>query len=63
MALGLACLGLNISIAVPIPLWGSDAVRKRLSETIGKNGGSLTHFDHPAQVQEIMECFPDSEVV
>ena len=56
-ALGLAALGLRVSVAIPLPLWGSEPVRGWLDEKLAAQGGSLTHFDHPAQGEEIMEWF------
>ena len=57
VALGLAALGIRVGVAVPLPLWGSDGVRKLLGEKLAAQGGSLTHFDHPAQAQEILDWF------
>jgi hypothetical protein len=57
MALGLACLGLRVGVAVPLPLWGSEKVRNLLQERLAAAGGSLTHFDHPAQADEILDWF------
>jgi hypothetical protein len=56
-ALGLATMGLRVSLAVPIPLWGSEKVRNLLQEKLAAVGGSLTHFDHPAQAEEILDWF------
>ncbi len=57
IALGLASLGLKISVAVPLPLWGSERVRTLLAEKLTAQGGSLTHFDHPPHAQEILDWF------
>ena len=57
VALGLASLGSRVCVAVPLPLWGSEGVRKLLEEKLAAQGGSLTHFDHPAQAQEILDWF------
>ena len=57
IALGLASLGLRVCVAMPLPLWGSEKVRNLLEEKLAIQGGSLTHFDHPAQAQEILEWF------
>ena len=57
LALGLAALGIRVGVAVPLPLWGSEGVRKLLGEKLAAQGGSLTHFDHPAQAQEILDWF------
>lgn len=56
-AVGLAGLGLRVCIAQPLPLWGSELVGNFLQETMAAQGGSLTHFDHPAQAQEILDWF------
>jgi len=56
-ALGLAAIGVRVNMAVPIPLWGSDAVRKLLAEKLSACGGELTHYDHPAQPEEILDWF------
>ena len=56
-ALGLAGLGLRVGMAVPLPLWGSEKVRNLLQEKLAAMGGSLTHFDHPAQAEEIVDWF------
>jgi hypothetical protein len=55
VALGLAALGLKVAVANPLPLWGSEEVRKRLAGRLESGGGSLAHFDHPAQPQEILD--------
>ena len=60
MAIGMAALGLKVCVAVPLPLWGSENVGRVLTEKLSATGGSLTHFDHPAQVQEIFEWFMGS---
>jgi hypothetical protein len=57
VALGLAALGVRVCVAVPLPLWGSEAVRKLLEEKLADQGGSLTYFDHPAHAQEILDWF------
>ena len=57
VALGLATLGVRVCVAVPLPLWGSEGVRKLLEEKLAAQGGSLTHFDHPAHAQEIVDWF------
>ncbi|MBM4331582.1 MAG: hypothetical protein FJ117_10230 [Deltaproteobacteria bacterium] len=57
MALGLASLSVKISVAVPLPLWGSEKVRNLLAEKLGAQGGSLTHFDHAPHAQEILDWF------
>jgi hypothetical protein len=56
-ALGLAALGLKVLVAVPLPLWGSKKVRMTLMENLAAVGGILTHFDHPAKADEILEWF------
>jgi len=62
MALGLAGLGLKVCAAIPLPLWGSEMVRNLLQEKLAALGGSLTHFDHPAHPQEILEWFLKEEL-
>jgi hypothetical protein len=57
VALGLAVLSLRVGTAVPLPLWGSEKVRNLLQEKLAAMGGSLTHFDHPAQAEEILDWF------
>ena len=57
LALGLAALGIKVAIAVPLPLWGSETVRTALKETLAAAGGTLAHFDHPAQADELLELF------
>jgi hypothetical protein len=57
IALGLASLGLRVCVAIPLPLWGSERVRNLLQEELASQGGSLAHFDHPAQAQEILDWF------
>jgi hypothetical protein len=57
VALGLAVLGLRVGMAVPLPLWGSEKVRNLLQERLAAMGGSLIHFDHPAQAEEILDWF------
>lgn len=56
-ALGLAALGLKVSVAVPVPVWGSEKVRTALRESLAAAGGILAHFDHPAQGDELLEWF------
>ena len=57
MALGLAAVGTRVCVAVPLPLWGSEKVRNLLAEKLEATGGTLTHFDHPADPQEIVKWF------
>ena len=57
LALGLAALGLKVSVAVPLPLWGSATVRTTLRKSLAAAGGILAHFDHPAQADEILDWF------
>jgi len=57
IALGLAAMGLRVAIAAPIPLWGGEGARRLLSEQLAACGGELTHFDHPAQTEEMLEWF------
>jgi hypothetical protein len=57
VALGLAVLGLRVGMAVPLPLWGSEKARNLLQEKLAAMAGSLTHFDHPAQAEEILDWF------
>jgi hypothetical protein len=57
LALGLAALGLKVSVAVPLPLWGSKMVREALGKKLADMGGSLDHFDHPVQGEELLEWF------
>ncbi|MCX5906465.1 MAG: hypothetical protein NTY64_04550 [Deltaproteobacteria bacterium] len=61
-ALGFAALGVRVCITTPLPLWGSEGVRRLLAEKITALGGSLTHFDHPAHAQEILEWFLEEGV-
>lgn len=58
-ALGLASLGMRVCIATPLPLWGSEKVRSLLQERMAATGGELTHFDHLATPQEILEWFTE----
>ncbi len=60
LALGLAALGLKVSVAAPLPLWGSENVRGLLRDDLAAAGGSLTHFDHPARAEEILDWFLQS---
>ena len=60
LALGLAALGLKVSVATPLPLWGSEKVRGLLRETLAAAGGGLSHFDHPARAEEILDWFVES---
>jgi hypothetical protein len=53
----LAGLGLRVCVATPLPLWGSEKVRNLVAEKLAILGGGLTHFDHPAQAQEIVDWF------
>ena len=57
IALGLASLGLKISVAVPLPIWGSEGIRHLLEKKLAAQGGSLTHYDHPPHAQEILDWF------
>jgi len=59
VALGLAGLGLDVCVASPIPLWGSESVRNLLSEILSASGGSLHPFDHPPHAQEILDWFTE----
>jgi hypothetical protein len=57
IALGLAGLGLKVSVAVPLPLWGSEKVRSILSESLAAVNGSLAHYDHPVAADELLDWF------
>ncbi len=57
LALGLAALGQKVLVAVPLPLWGSETLLATLRESLAAAGGILTHFDHPAQADEILDWF------
>ncbi|OGP96782.1 MAG: hypothetical protein A2157_00725 [Deltaproteobacteria bacterium RBG_16_47_11] len=57
VALGLAGLGMDVCVASPLPLWGSEKVRNLLSERFADVGGTMTHYDHPANPEEILEWF------
>jgi len=57
IALGLAASGLPVCVSTPLPVWGSELVRKMLREQIGKGGGSLVHFDHSVQPSELLNGF------
>jgi hypothetical protein len=57
LALGLAVLGMKVSLATPIPLWGSEPVRILLREELAALGGILTHFDHPVRAEELLDWF------
>jgi len=57
LALGLAALGLKVLVAVPLPLWGSETLLATLRKSLAAAGGTLTHFDHPAQSDEILDWF------
>ena len=57
MAVGLAAAGLRVAVASPIPIWGSENVRRVLSEQLAACGGELMHVDHPAQTEEMVEWF------
>ena len=57
LALGLAILGTKVSLATPVPLWGSEKVRVLLREELAELGGVLTHFDHPVRAEELLDWF------
>jgi hypothetical protein len=57
VALGLAMLGARVCIGTPLPLWGSQPVRDVLAVLIEGSGGEFTHFDHPADADEILQWF------
>ncbi len=57
LALGLAALGMKVSLATPIPLWGSEPVRTLLREELAVLGGILAHFDHPVRGEELLDWF------
>jgi len=57
LALGLAALGLKVSLSTPLPLWGSEKVRTLLRENLAAAGGILNHPDHPATADEILDWF------
>ena len=57
VALGLAAGGVKVTVATPLPLWGSEGVRSLLTEKLAERGGRLIHFDHPAQAAEVLDAF------
>lgn len=56
-ALGLCALGIKVSLATPVPLWGSEKVRGLLREQLAELGGVLTHYDHPVRADELLDWF------
>ena len=56
-ALGLAMLGTRVCVGTPLPLWGSQPVRDGLAALVESGGGEFTHFDHPADADEILQWF------
>ena len=60
LSLGLAALGQKVLVATPLPLWGSEKVRTDLMKSLAAAGGTLAHFDHPAQADEILDWFVKS---
>ena len=60
-ALGLASLGARVCVASPLPLWGSKKVRDCLAAFFAERGGVFTHYDHPADANEILQWFRDKE--
>ncbi len=57
LSLGLAAMGLKVGVGIPLPLWGSEQVCSYLQRKLAELGGSFTHFDHPAEPEEIIEWF------
>ncbi|MEW6333216.1 MAG: hypothetical protein AB1558_03025, partial [Thermodesulfobacteriota bacterium] len=57
VALGLSALGMKVSLATPIPLWGSEKVRGLLREQLAGLGGVLAHYDHPVRADELLDWF------
>jgi hypothetical protein len=57
LALGLASLGLKVSLSTPLPLWGSEKVRTLLRQNLAAAGGILTHADHPSTGDEVLDWF------
>ena len=57
VALGLAMLGTRVCVGTPLPLWGSQPVRHRLTVLLEGSGGEFAHFDHPADAGEILQWF------
>jgi hypothetical protein len=57
VALGWASLGVRVCVSSPLPFWGSETVRTVLSRKVETVGGTFTHYDHPAEPQEILEWF------
>jgi hypothetical protein len=56
-ALGLAAMGLKVAVATCLPLWGSRRLGHLLTEMLGLEGGSFTHFDHPVTADELLQWF------
>jgi hypothetical protein len=59
VALGLAMLGTRVCVGTPLPLWGSQKVRDDLTALFEGCGGEFTHFDHPADADEILQWFQE----
>lgn len=57
VALGLAASGVPVCLSTPIPVWGSETVRKIIDGQTRVSGGSLVHFDHPVQPAELLDWF------
>ena len=58
-ALGLSALGAKVCLATPLPIWGSEQVRRLVAEILAEQGGLLTHFDHPAGLPELVSWFTE----
>lgn len=61
LAIGTALLGIRVSIASPLPIWGSPLVRDLLQSAIEELGGGLAHYDHPAELSELRTWFLGQE--
>jgi hypothetical protein len=42
-------------------LWGSKKVRDCLAAFFAERGGVFTHYDHPADANEILQWFREKE--
>jgi len=54
--MGLAGLGLKVALAFPCPSGEQNRPYVAQDEP-GRRGGTLTHYDHPAQGEELLSWF------
>ena len=57
LALGIAAMGVDVMVATPLPIWGSQTVMASLDAMLDARGGAIGHVDKPADADAVLAWF------